>query len=82
MRTEEAVQIERPDQMLIKQHEAGEDANEPQRGGVGGREPETVPAIGEAAEEFMEIVDQKLHRESLVNVPVQRTRNFCGSSSG
>ena len=40
---EEAVQIERPHEVRVEQHRAGQDADRRERGGAGGREPELVP---------------------------------------
>ena len=46
---DESGEIERPDEVRVEQHPAGEQADERQRRGVGRREPEPVPRLPQLA---------------------------------
>ena len=71
VRAEEGVQIERPDEMRVEQHRAGQHADRRERRRAGGREPELVPRFPD----FGDVIAQR--RRSSACLPIQAA-GACG----
>ena len=58
-RAEEVAENQPPDGVRVNEHQAGQDPQQSKQGGIGRREPEIVPGMGERMPEVHHVVDSR-----------------------